>query len=180
MGESDDFAFSREDGLGEEQVPQIPSGHFEGEAVRTGVGADIRAIGVKRQAEALGGDGDKSLVLVAFVAAKLVVEVGDLEAPIMLAGEVVEQVEQNHGIDPSGYRHENPVSVLEQGLLRDISRHPACPRCHDGSLALGRRNETKEYGEETSASGWGIGGVDPLAAVGLKPPAVNAVRLRLV
>ena len=116
-GEEVDFAFAG--GLGEELVAGLAGGHFEGDFLLFGEGADVGLGEVAGEVEFCGGLGDEALVGVAGAGAESVVEVGDFEAPLVGRGELGEGVEEDHGVEAAGDAEEEAGAVGDKVVLAD-------------------------------------------------------------
>lgn len=98
----------------QERVAKLPRGHLHRKAVLLGRALHAGAPGHERQSEPLRGRAHEPFIRVTAAAAELVIEVGDGQFPTVFRCEFVEQVQQRHGIQPAGNRHEQPFATPEE------------------------------------------------------------------
>ena len=101
MGQSHGRNFQPLGGTAEKVMPQIPGGHLDGQLLPVPVAEDVASFNHARESQTSGGDLDELFIGIAFHAAKLMIEVGHDQTPVMPGIKPMQQMKQHHGVHPA-------------------------------------------------------------------------------
>ena len=95
-------------------VARFAGGHFQPHPLCQCPRVQLPSLAHERQTQSRGSRLNQLLVSIAFRTAQLMIEMSGYQPPSVPLGKVMEQVEQHHGIQPAGNRHQNRLATAKE------------------------------------------------------------------
>ena len=104
-------------------MPQLPGRHLQRQPRGMGEGLHVRALHGHRQLQGGGCLPDQLFIQVAAASAQLVIKMRHGQLPPLRRRQGIQDVQQHHGIQPAGYRHQPAPPAPEQPPRLHARRH---------------------------------------------------------